>query len=109
VELIHSQQSPAALNRRSIEGLARLGVARNQLANRLNHHNTNQVLALARLRLRPTSRVECPAHSRRLGLAHRRNYLRRSNRDLHAKSVHTPPLGISPLQALTVSIRVVPE
>jgi transposase len=27
---------------------------------------------LARLRLRPTSRVECPVHSRRLGLAHRR-------------------------------------
>jgi hypothetical protein len=29
-------------------------------------------LPLARLRLRPTSRVECPVHSRRLGLAHRR-------------------------------------
>jgi hypothetical protein len=64
---------------------------------------------LARLRLRPTSRVECAVHSRRLGLAHRRNCLRRSNRDLLAKSVRTPPLGISPLKALTVSIRVVPE
>jgi len=33
---------------------------------------------LARLHLRPTSRVECVVHSRRLGLAHRRNCLRRS-------------------------------
>jgi hypothetical protein len=31
-----------------------------------------QRLLLARLRLRPTSRVEYPVHSRRLGLAHRR-------------------------------------
>jgi WD40 repeat protein len=60
---------------------------------------------LARLHLRPTSRVECAVHRRRLGLAHRRNCLRRSNRDLLAKSVHTPPLGISPFKALTVSIR----
>ena len=64
---------------------------------------------LARLRLRPTSRVECAIHSRWLGLAHRRNCLRRSNRDLLAKSVQTPLLGMSPLKALTVSIRVVPE
>ena len=64
--------------------------------------------ALARLRLRPTSRVECPVHSRRLRLAHRRTATT-VNRGLLAKSVHTPPLGISPLKALTVSIRVVPE
>jgi hypothetical protein len=36
------------------------------------HWNGEMLRTLARLRVRPTSRVECPVHSPRLGLAHRR-------------------------------------
>ena len=38
----------------------------------LDNNILNAYRFLARLRLRPTSRVECPVHSRRRGLAHRR-------------------------------------
>jgi chromosomal replication initiation ATPase DnaA len=51
---------------------------------------------LARLRLRPTSRVECPVHSPRLGFAHRRTIHDGQNATCLAKSVSYSLWGYRP-------------